>query len=142
MAYSVKITFAGISQDVERLADPICRTFTPDGSYADSAVFVEGNPVGADATDKKYGKSVYATNVDGWGDIEVKEPFASTSIPFPTALAQFKLATVADDIDDEGHPFVEFDVEDYKEAFYYKEVGAAIADQGFVVEVTKKAAQG
>lgn len=135
MAYVVKITYTGIEKVVEKLASPICSTFAPTGSYIDSPVYTEGNPVGAEAADKNYGKSIFATNVDGWGSIEVKEPFATTSIPFPVALAQFKVAVVSDKKDDAGHPYVEFEVSDYKEAFYYKEIGASIADQGFIVEV-------
>lgn len=129
MSYNVKITYIGIAQDVERIADEICRIFIPNGSYIDSAVYTQGH--GDD-----YGKSVYATNVSGFGSTEVKEPYASTSIPFSVPLAQFKLAVISTTEDAEGHPYIEFVVDDYKEAFYYEEVGAAIAEQGFKVEVS------
>lgn len=129
MSYNVKITYKGIATSIEQIVAPICRIFEPDGSYIDSAVYTNGHG-------DNYGKSVYATNVDGFGNIEVKEPYASTSIPFPVPLAQFKLAMLSTQEDGEHHPYIEFTVEDYKEAFYYEEVGAALASQGFVVAVT------
>lgn len=135
MAYTVTITYNGVTEPEVRFADPIASMFEPTGSYIDSAVYTEGCPVGAEEADKKYGKSIYATNVDGWGEIAVKEPYASTSIPFPSPLAQFKLAIVSDEKDEAGNPFVTFTVEDYKEAFYYKQIGHDLADQGFTVEV-------
>ena len=133
MAYTVKITYSGIPAELPDSSASICSIFIPNGSYIDSAVYTEGYEVGAEAESKKYGRSVYATNVDGWGNTEVKEPFASTSIPFPVALAQFMLAVVGEDNE------VTLDVDDYKEAFYYKELGQSLADQGFTVEVSPKA---
>lgn len=138
MAYSIKITYKGEQTDVEQVAASICPIMLPNTSYADTPVFEEGYKVGDEAKDKKYGKSVYATNVDGFGSIDVKEPFKTTSFPFPVPLAQFKVAVIADDKDEHGNPYVEFDVEDYKEAMYYKEAGIKLADQGFEVKVTKK----
>ena len=135
MAYTVKITYMGVSAPEFEMSAPIADIFIPCGSYTRTPVFTEGYPVGEE--EKTYGKSVYATNVDGWGKLKVAEPFATTSFPFPVSLAQFKLAVVSDDQDEEGNPYVEFDVEDYKEAFYYKEAGVQLADQGFAVEVTK-----
>ena len=135
MAYTIKITYAGVETDASRIVSPICRIFAPTNSYIDTPVYTEGGPVGADPL--LYGKSVYATNVDGFGSIEMPEPYASTSIPFPVPLAQFKLAVVGEVDEESGNHFVEFDVDDYKEAFHYKELGAALADQGFTVEVTK-----
>ena len=56
---------------------------------------------------------------------------ASTGIPLPVPLAQFKLAVVGEDNQ------VTFDVDDYKEAFHYQQLGEQMADQGFEVTVTK-----
>lgn len=139
MAYLVEIVYKGKEKDVERLSASICSIMRPNGSYIDTPVFKEGYPVGAEAADKKYGESVYATNVEGFGAVDAEEPFATTSFPFPVPLAQFKLAVVATEKDDKGNPKVSFDVEDYKEAFYYMEAGKALADQGFEVKVSKKA---
>lgn len=138
MAYQVEIVYKGREKDVERVAASICSIMKPNGSYIDTPVFKEGYPVDAESADKKYGTSVYATNVDGFGSIEPEEPFASTSFPFPVPMAQFKVAVIADEKDANGNPKVTFDVEDYKEAYYYKQAGAALANQGFEVTVTKK----
>lgn len=132
MAYTVVIKYNGVVQDPEQLVSPICRLYKPDNSYIDTPAYTEGIPADAEDADKKAGKSVYSTNVDGWGHIDVQEPFATTSVPFPVPLAQFKLAVVGEDNQ------VEFEVEDYKEAFYYQQLGAQMADQGFEVTVTKK----
>ena len=137
MAYTVKIVYKGVEQEVDKLVAPICRCYLPANSYIDTPVYTEGHPVGEETKD--YGKSVYATNVDGFGEIPVQEPYATTSVPFSVALAQFKVAAVADEKDENGFPFVEFEVDDYKEGFYYKSLGKELADQGFEVTVTKKA---
>lgn len=128
MAYTVTIEYHGVEKEAEQLAAPICSIFQPNNSYADLPVMTEGYPVGKD--DKTYGKSVYATNTKGErGYPDLPDFYKDPSIPFPVPLAQFKLAIVGEDNK------VEFSVEDYKEAFYYKEVGAALADQGFTVTV-------
>lgn len=116
MAYKIVITYVGVPVDADRLVAPICRIYTPDNSYVDT---------------EAYENTVYDTNVGGFGSIDLLEPFATTSIPFPLPLAQFKLAVVAENGE------VEFEVFDYKEAFYYKQLGAAMYDQGFRIEVTE-----
>ena len=118
MAYTVTIKYTGVAKDADKIGLDIARMFTPDGSYIDSAAY-EG--------------SVYDTNVEGWGETIMPEPFSSTSIPYPTALAQFKLAAVqANDTDG-----VTFEVDDYKEAFFYQTIGSQMVDQGFKVTVEK-----
>lgn len=140
MAYKVTITYVGVEAEPEVVVAPIASMFTPDGSYIDSPAYTDGvvsedkqhHPIG-------YGRSVYATNVPGMGPLNRKEPYASTSIPFPTALAQFKLAVIGDEVIDEGtgkaaHRII-FNVDDYKEALYYKELAVSLADQGFKIKV-------
>lgn len=136
MAYTVTIKYSAPKVEDAQVAMPISPIFTTDSSYVDSAVMVDGGPI-RNPEDKKYGKSIYATNVDGWGDIAVKEPFASASIPLPVALAQFKLAA-ADAVDGTADDGFTFDVEDYKEAVYYATIGEQLADQGFSVTVAPK----
>lgn len=135
MAYTVTITYTAPATEEVQVAMPIASIFAPRGSYVDSAVMVEGGPIREDE-ENIYDKSIYATNVDGWGEIDVKEPFATTSIPLPVALAQFKLAA-ADAIDGSGDGILSFEVEDYKEAIYYATLGQQMADQGFTITVTK-----
>lgn len=124
MAYKITITYAGLTQDPSQIIAPVCRLYRPDNSYIDTVAYKEGVP-----GEHGYGPSVYATNVDGMGSIVKMEPFATTSIPFPVPLAQFKLAVVG------KNNTVTFTVDDYKEAFYYMEMGEALKDQGFTVEV-------
>ena len=141
--YNVLIKFTGVSSEdlFANLSAQICSVFQPVNSYVDTPAYVEGYPnTGSTGDAGEYGKSIYATNVDGWGNVPLMEPFASTSVPMTTALAQFKLAMVGEDLlDDDENVIgkkVEFLVIDYKEAFYYKTLGVQLADQGFSVEVT------
>lgn len=129
MSYTVTIEYTGIEKDVDKIGCQIANLFCPIGSYADSPVYKCGCPVDADDDEKYYGKSVYADNVPGKGFLPLPEPYATTSIPFPSPLAQFKLAIVGED------NVVSFDVETYAEAFYYMDIGAQMASQGFVVTV-------
>lgn len=130
MAYTIKITYAGPAvPEKVTFVNPICRLYAPTGSYVDTPAY-EG--------------TVYDTNVEGWGKIDVMEPYASTAFPFPVPLAQFKIAIIGQDVLDEdgkatGAKFVEFTVDSYMEAFWYTEAGRALADQGFTVEVTEAA---
>ena len=127
MAYKITITYAGLTQDPSQIIAPVCRLYRPDNSYIDTVAYKEGVP-----GEHGYGPSVYATNVDGMGSIAKMEPFATTSIPFPVPLAQFKLAVVG------KNNTVTFTVDDYKEAFYYMEMGEALKDQGFTVDVVNE----
>lgn len=142
MAFSVTITYKGVEADPAIAVAPISGVYCPRNSYIDSAVYENGYPVDVEITDKtkvgydqekKYGKSIYATNVDDkFGYAAQVEPYASESIPFPVPLAQFKMAVVGGT---DGS--YKFDVEDYKEAFYYMELGKELAPQ-FEVVVEKK----
>lgn len=141
--YNVLIKFTGVSSEdlFANLSAQICSVFQPVNSYVDTPAYVEGYPnTGSTGSNGEYSKSIYATNVDGWGEVPLMEPFASTSIPMTTALAQFKLAMVGEDLLDDNDNVigkkVEFQVEDYKEAFYFMTLGHQLADQGFTVEVT------
>lgn len=129
MAYNVTITYKGPEAEGIKDVCSICNLFKPTGSYADT---------------EAYAGTVYDTNVEGWGKIDLMEPYASTSFPFPTPLAQFKLAVIGEDVKDEdGNVIgkkVSFTVDDYKEAFWYKQVGAALANQGFEVVVEEESA--
>lgn len=130
--YKVTIIYGGVSKDPEQVVAPICRIFEPNNSYIDTDVY-NGIDVPQKDGEDAYGKSVYATNVAGWGEIPMPEPYASTSIPFPIPLAQFKLAMVGEIVD--GKNQVSFTVSDYTEAFYYQQIGYALESQGFNVTV-------
>lgn len=124
MAYNITITYAGV-QAPESLpfVAPVCSIFLPTNSYIDT---------------EAYAGTVYDTNVSGFGKIDLMDPYADTSFPFPVPLAQFKLAVIGTDVldsDDQptGAKQVQFTVDSYMEAFYYMEAGKALADQGFTV---------
>ena len=138
MAYTVTIKYTGSAVgDGVREGYPICSVFMPTSSYIDSPVYKVGNPTMGETVGENYGKSLYATNVIGHGQIPLPTYWAETLIPLGVPLAQFHLSVIKDDVDESGHPYVEITVEDYKEAFYFQELGVSLADQGFTVEVVK-----
>lgn len=121
MAYTVKIVYKGPEAPTNiPFVSPICALFVPTNSYIDTPAY-EG--------------TVYDTNVGGFGSINIMEPYATTSFPYPVPLAQFKLAVVGED-DGEGGKQVEFTVDTYEEAFYFAAAGKVLVDQGFTVTVT------
>ena len=121
MAYTVKIVYKGPEAPTNSpFVSPICALFVPTNSYIDTPAY-EG--------------TVYDTNVGGFGSINIMEPYATTSFPYPVPLAQFKLAVVGED-DGEGGKQVEFTVDTYEEAFYFAAAGKVLVDQGFTVTVT------
>lgn len=124
MGYKVTIKYTGPAKPESiRFVSPICPTFVNAGSYADSPAYKD---------------TVYDTNVRGFGKIDLMEPFASTSFPFPVPLTQFKVAVIGVETKGgEGNVShkVSFTVDTYMEAFWYTEAGRALADQGFEVTV-------
>ena len=129
--YTIRIVYAGPARPESiRFVSPICPVYCPCNSYTDTAAY-EG--------------TVYDTNVKGFGKIDVLEPYASTSFPFPVPLAQFKVAVIGQPVDanvPDGPKYVEFEVESYMEAYWYTQAGIALADQGFTVTVTEVDANG
>lgn len=119
MAYTITITYTGVTAPSAALVSPVCRLYTPDNSYVDTAA---------------YAGTVYDTNVDGFGFIDLMEPYKTTSFPFPVPLAQFKAAVVGA-VQNDGSYKVEFTVDSYMEAFWYAQVGEQVKDQGFTVTV-------
>ena len=120
MAYTVTIVYKGPEAPTNiPFVSPICALFVPTNSYIDTPAY-EG--------------TVYDTNVPGFGQLNIMEPYASTSFPFPVPLAQFKLAVVGED-DGNGGKQVVFTVDTYEEAFWFMQAGKSLADQGFTVTV-------
>lgn len=127
--YKVKITYNGPAKPENiRFVSPICPIYCPCNSYTDTAA---------------YDGTCYDTNVRGFGKIDVMEPYASTSFPFPVPLAQFKVAVIGQPVNSgapDGPKYVEFEVDSYMEAFWYTQAGIALADQGFEVKITPNTA--
>lgn len=143
MATTVKIKYVGFAEaQIERsMVWPICRTFSPNGSYIDSPVYTEGYPgveghtaADGEAKDWTYGKSVYATNVAGWGNLPGLLPMAHTV----TRFAQFERAVmIAAEAQKKGttNEGISFEVEGYEEELYWNQMAANMADQQFYIEV-------
>lgn len=129
--YKVKITYNGPANPENiRFVSPICPVYCPCNSYVDTAAYKD---------------TCYNTNIEGFGKIDVMEPYASTSFPFPVPLSQFKVAVIGKPVSAEapnGPKYVEFNVDSYMEAFWYTQAGIALADQGFVVEITPSTTEG
>lgn len=129
--YKVKITYNGPANPENiRFVSPICPVYCPCNSYVDTAAYKD---------------TCYNTNIEGFGKIDVMEPYASTSFPFPVPLSQFKIAVIGKPVSAEapnGPKYVEFNVDSYMEAFWYTQAGIALADQGFVVEITPNTTEG
>lgn len=120
MAYTIKIVYSGVPvPESIPFVSPIAPLYVPTNSYIDTPAY-EG--------------TVYDTNVAGFGQLNIMEPYASTSFPYPVPLAQFKLAVVGTDGDNGKE--VEFTVDTYEEAFWYMTAGEQLKDQGFTVTVT------
>lgn len=123
-----------------RVASPICPIMLPVNSYADAPVMVEG-------LEGKYGKSIYATNVHGFGRIEdaVAAPYIHLS--FPGGMKAVNMAIVGEEVTEDGKTFrkLEMEVSDYKEVLYFKELAAHVApDFEIVVDggATEEAPEG
>lgn len=133
MAYTVTIVYAGVQEPASiPFVSPICAQYVPTNSYVDTAA---------------YDGTVYDMNTKGKGIIDLVEPYATTSFPYPVPLAQFKLATVGEDVLDgdeqpTGAKTVTFTVDSYADAFWYMEAGKALADQGFTVTVEEVESDG
>jgi hypothetical protein len=116
MAYSVTITYVA---PVAPAAGPVGAGI---GALWNPESYVDGS--GMDGT-------VYDTNKPGFGSTVVPEPYASTSFPLPSPLAQFKVATAT------AAHINTFDVDTFAEAEYYVETGKELASQGFTVTVVE-----
>lgn len=135
MATKVKIVYNGPVVDIIRNGMEIARIFVPKASYVDSEVFTKGLTVEAsDAEEQIYGKSIYATNVDGWGRLPGLLPMASTTVPFAEFERAVAVAAAAKAADAKNTG-VEFEVEGYKEELYWTQMGENMKEQGFEVTV-------
>lgn len=139
MATTILIKFVGPTADVERRGMEIARYFAPQNSYVDSPVYTEGyDPANFEgAKGEEYGKSIYATNVTGWGELKGLIPMAHTT----TKFAQFERAVIAafdakaNNAENKG---IQFDVEGYEEEIYWDQIARNMAAEGFFIKVGDK----
>lgn len=134
-AIEVTIIYGGPVQEIDRKGMEIARIFVPANSYVDSPVFTEGFTNDKAAGDKAtYGKSIYATNVVGWGELFGLLPMASTT----TKFAQYERAVMAAfDAKQKGeaNKGITFNIEGYEEDIYWNQIGANMVDLGFYTKV-------
>ena len=135
MATNVKIIYTGAVVDLVREGASIMRIFKPDNSYVDLPVFTDGYANASTVGDKgTYGKSIYATNVPGWGKLVGLLPMASTT----TKFAQFERAVLAKfNAEQAGteNTGITFSVDGYQEEIYWNQIAANMWQDGFYIEV-------
>lgn len=140
MATSITIKYVGPTVEINRKGMEIARYFAPQNSYVDSPVYTEGfDPTveGNYADGEAYGKSIYATNVVGWGELPGLLPMAHTT----TKFAQFERAVIvafeakANDTENAG---ITFEVEGYEDEIYWAQMAANMVDLGFYSKVGDK----
>lgn len=138
MATTIKIIYTGPVVDVDREGTAICRLFAPNNSYVDLPVFTDGYANEAAVGDgQSYGKSIYATNVSGWGKLPGLLPMASTT----TRFAQFERAVIAAfEAKQAGteNTGITFTVDGYEEDIYWNQMAANMVDEGFYIKVGDK----
>lgn len=133
----IKIIYGGPIVDEIRKGMNIPRIFEPTNSYVDSPVYTEGyDPTaeGAYASAEAYGKSIYATNVDGWGWLPGLLPMASTTVKF----AQYERAAMAAaeaKAKGEKNEGITFEVDGYMEDIYWNQIAPHMVALGFYTKV-------
>ena len=79
---NVTIKFKAPVADEIRAGMSIPPFFAKEGSYVDSPAYVNGVAASENPAYAGYGKSVYATNVPGWGSLPGLKPMANTTARF------------------------------------------------------------
>lgn len=135
MATNVTIIYNGPIVDEIRKGASIPRYFAPADSYVDLPVMTEGfeNKDGL-GDGESYGKSIYATNVDGQGFLPGLIPMNGQT----TKFAQFQLAIfAAKEAEKNGaeNTGITFEIDGYEEEIYWIQQARAMADQGFYTKV-------
>lgn len=111
---TVKITYTAISAPAADAVNQICAIFVPQNAAADNPAFAG---------------TYYDTNVYGMGEGMSAEAFFKASVAHPGLVAALKAAV------ENGE--YEFETENTEMIMYLEEVADAVADQGFVIEVSK-----
>lgn len=138
MSVAVKIIYTGPIVDEIRNGAQIARYFFPQNSYIDTPVFTEGyeNKDGV-GDGESYGKSIYATNVEGWGSANGLLPSASATNKF----VQFERAALAAaEAKKAGteNTGIDFEIDGYEEEIYWNQVATNMYQQGFYIKVGDK----
>lgn len=138
MATTVTIIYNGPIVDEIRPGTSIPRYFEPTNSYVDLPVMTEGFENTDQLGDKgTYGKSIYATNVEGQGFLPGLIPMYSNTQKY-AMFEQAVLAAKAAKDAGETNEGITFDITEggYEAELYWKQQGRALKDEGFEVTVT------
>ena len=131
----VTIKYVGLPVDPVRQGMQIPAIFTPTASYVDSPVYTHGYPTDeTDPAEMEYGKSIYATNVEGWGKLFGLLPMAST----PTKFAYFEMAIMqAIQAQEAGEevPTITVPIEDEQDKLWWLQMAPNFVGQGFYITV-------
>ena len=130
MSEQATIKYVGLPVDDVRMGMQIPALFVPTDSYVDSSVYVNGHP-------DDYGKSIYATNVYGWGDLPGLLPMAST----PTKFAWFEMAimeSIKAQEAGEEIPTITVDIEDQDDELWWLQMAPNFVGSGFYITVGDK----
>lgn len=131
----IKIVYVGPVVEEDRRGMEIPRYFAPMNSYVDSPVYVDGYENKDKLGDKEsYGRSIYATNTDGWGHLPGILPMASFSGRF-AEYARAAMIAMKAKIEETKNKGVEFEVEDYKEELYWHQMAPHMVGEGFYTKV-------
>ena len=122
----IKILFKGPVDDSVREGLGIANCMAHTGSYVDTPVFQEGH--GED-----YGKSVYATNVKGWGRLKGLQPNHSAPVNF-AYLDRAVAAAAEAEANGTENTGISITVDD-KERLWWEQMAPSLADQGFEISL-------
>lgn len=137
-AVTILIKYVGRATEDVRRGMNICRVFLPNNSYVDSPVYTDGYANADEVGDgNSYGKSIYATNVNGWGTLPGLVPMASTTVKFAEFQRAVNVAIEAKKAGTENKG-ISFQVEGYQEELYWDQMAPHMVEQGFYIEVGDK----
>ena len=138
MSVAVKIIYTGPIVDEVRDGAQIARYFFPQNSYVDTPVFEQGYENKDSVGDgESYGKSIYATNVEGWGSVNGLLPSASYTGKF----VQFERAVLAAaEAKKAGteNTGIDFEIEGYEDEIYWNQMATNMFQEGFYIKVGDK----
>lgn len=123
---NVTITYSPIADESLRSADSIFAQFQAHNSYVESNVYENGTG--------NYGRSIYATNVCGWGKLLGLFPLAST----PIKLAYMEQAiqeALAAEAAGQPVPSITVEIDSQEDLLWWKMITPNLEDQGFTFEI-------
>lgn len=148
MSKQITIIYSGPVLDLsERKSMDVCATFNPIGGYTNSPAMVQGyknmrNAEEGENFGEVYGRSVYATNVPGWGKLKGLIPMDTATTVFAyfeQAVRVFHKALIEAEGDEEAletlNTGVTFEVDGYKEEIYWMQLADNFRDQGYTVKI-------